>query len=66
MIIEISDLVLQHEFNKSQHIPSETNQLLALAEILFISSITTKILAQHCMRIHSTRTIVYVKQYMEQ
>ena len=56
MIAELSDLMLQQEFNKSQHIPSEANQLLALARNS-ISSITTKILAQHCMRIHQDNCI---------
>jgi len=42
--------MLQQDFTKSQHTPSEVNQLLALARNS-ISSITTKTLAQHWMRI---------------
>ena len=51
MITEISDLLLDQDFIRSQHIPSEVNQVLVLAKNS-ISTITTKTLLHKCTSVH--------------
>ena len=51
MITEISKLLLHQGLTRSQHIPSEVNQILALATNS-ISIITTKTLSRKCTSVH--------------
>ena len=51
MITEISELLLDQGFTRSQCIPSEVNQVLALAKNS-ISTITTKTLSRKCANVH--------------
>ena len=51
MITEISELLLDQGFTRSQCIPSEVNQVLALAKNS-ISTITTKTLSRKCTSVH--------------
>ena len=51
MITEMSELLLDQGFTRSQHIPSEVNQVLALTKNS-ISTITTKTLLRKCTSVH--------------
>ena len=51
MITESSELLLDQGFTRSQRIPSEVNQVLALAKNS-ISTITTKTLSRKCTSVH--------------
>ena len=51
MINEISELLLDQDFTRSQRIPSEVNQVLDLAKNS-ISTITTKTLSHKCSSVH--------------
>ena len=51
VITEISELLLDQDFTRSQCIPSEVNQVLDLAKNS-ISTITTKILSHNCTSVH--------------
>ena len=51
MINEISELLLDQDFTRSQRIPSEVNQVLDLTKNS-ISTITTKTLSHKCTSVH--------------
>ena len=58
MITDISELLLEQEFTKNQHILPEVNQLLVLERYSrSISSITPKILACQCRKAHHDKRV---------